>query len=67
MLAKFIYMFIFIVIVSFVYSLFNDKIDSLFSILIILFAGLISAGTSDYVADWLVFKIFGKNYVQSLD
>lgn len=62
MVAKFIYMFVFIVLVSLIYSLFSNKLDDIFSIMIILFAGLFSAGTSDFVADWLVFKLFGKNY-----
>jgi len=65
MFAKFIYMFVFIVLVSFIYSLFSEGLDNLISILIIMFAGLISAGTSDFVADWLVFKLFGKSYIQS--
>lgn len=67
MFAKFAYVFAFILIVSLIYSLFREVIDDLFSIVIILIAGLVSAGTSDFVADQLVFKIFGKSYIKSDD
>ncbi|MEA5018180.1 MAG: hypothetical protein VB009_05630 [Erysipelotrichaceae bacterium] len=61
-IAKVAYAAVFIMIVSLIYSMFSGKLDNTISILIILGAGLASAGTSDYAANFIVFKLFGKSY-----
>lgn len=60
--AKIAYAFTFIVIVSFIYSFFNSQITDTISIVVIIFAGIVSAGTSDVVAKWIVFRFFGFSY-----
>jgi len=60
--AKIAYAFTFILIVSFIYSIFSTEITNTISIAVIILAGIVSAGTSDIVAKWIVFKFLGVSY-----